>query len=57
MAIVLFGVYLLLYIKSDVLDITMGMIKKVIHFNGKTPSFYNMEYTQIFLKHIHKVFQ
>ena len=29
------------------LDITIGMIKKVKHFNGKTPSFYNMMYTQI----------
>ena len=57
MAIALCGVYLLLYIKSDVLDITMDMIKKVKHFNGKTPSFYNMEYTQIVHKHIHKVFQ
>ena len=28
------------------LDITLGMIKKVIHFNGKTPSFYNMMYTK-----------
>ena len=24
------------------LDITIGMIKKVIYFNGKTNSFYNM---------------
>ena len=31
--------------------ITIGMIKKVIHFNDKTPSFYNMMYTQIFNKH------
>ena len=29
------GVYLLMSIKSVVLDITIGMIKKVIHFNGK----------------------
>ena len=28
------------------IDITIGMIKKVIHLNGKTPSFYNMMYTQ-----------
>ena len=26
--------------------------EKVIDFNGKTPSFYNMMYTQIFHKHI-----
>ena len=44
------GVYLLLSIRSGVLDITMGIIKKVIHFNGKTHSFYNMMYTQIFHK-------
>ena len=37
------------------LDITIGMIKKVIHFNGKTPSFYNMMYTQIFHEHIYQV--
>ena len=45
------GVYLFMSIKSGVLDITIGMIKKVIHFNGNTPSFYMM-YTQIFHKHI-----
>ena len=28
------------------LDITIGMIKKVKNFHGKTPSFYNMMYTQ-----------
>ena len=31
------GVYPLVSKKSDVLDFTIGMIKKVIHFNGKTP--------------------
>ena len=36
------SVYLLLSIKSSVLDITIGMIKKVIHSNGKNPSFYNI---------------
>ena len=51
------GVYLLLSIKSGVLDITIVMIKKVIHFNGKTPSFYNMMYIQIFHKHIYHVFE
>ena len=30
------------------LDISIGIIKKVIHFKGKTPSFYNMTYIQIF---------
>ena len=34
------------------LDITRGMVKKVIHFNSKTPSFYNKMYTQIFHEHI-----
>ena len=29
-----------------------GMIKKVIHFNRKTPSFCNMMYTHIFYEHI-----
>ena len=43
-------------IKNGVLDITIGMIKKVIHFNGETPSFYNMMYIQIFHKHIFQVF-
>ena len=28
--------------KSGVLDFTIGMIKKVIHFNGKSPSFCNI---------------
>ena len=54
---IMVNVYLLLSIKSGVLDITIGMIKKVIHFNGKTPSFYNMMYTQIIHKHIYQVFQ
>ena len=39
-------------LSSGVLDITIGMIKKVIHLNSKTPSFYNMMYTQIFREHI-----
>ena len=42
---------------GGVLNIAIGMIKKVIHFDGKTPSFYNMMYTQIFHKHIYQVFQ
>ena len=47
--------------KSGVLDITdnekeKGMTKKVIHFNGKTPSFYNMMYIQIFHKHIYQTY-
>ena len=29
------------------LNSTIGMIKKAIHFNGETPSFYNMVYTKI----------
>ena len=33
------------------------LIKKVTHFNGKTPSFYNMMNTQIFHKHIYQDFQ
>ena len=33
------------------LDITIGMIKKVIHFNGKTSLFYNVMHTQIFHEH------
>ena len=36
------GVYPLVSKKSDVLDFTIGMIKTVIHFNGKSPSFCNM---------------
>ena len=50
-------VYLILSIRSGVLDIIIGMIEKVIYFNSKTPSFYNMTYTQIFHKHINSVFQ
>ena len=42
---------------GGVLHITIGMIRKVTHFNGKTPLFYNMMYTQIFHKHIYQVFQ
>ena len=38
----LFGVYLLMSIKDGLLDITKGMIKKVIYFSGKKPSFYSM---------------
>ena len=34
--------YLLMSIKSDVLDITIGIIKKVLHFNGEKPLFYNI---------------
>ena len=33
------GVYLLLSIKSGVLDFTIGMIKKITHLNGESPSF------------------
>ena len=36
------GVYPLVSKKSGGLDFTMGMIKKVIHFNGESPSFCNM---------------
>ena len=36
------GVYPLVSKKTDVLDFTIGMIKKGIHFNGKSPSFCNM---------------
>ena len=36
------GVYLLMSKKSGVLDFTIGMIKKVLHFNDKSPSFCNM---------------
>ena len=39
------------------LDITIGMIKKVMHFNGKTHSFYSMMYTQMFHEHIYQDFQ
>ena len=46
------GVYPLVYKKGGVLDLTTGIIEKVIHFNGKTPSFYTIMYTQIFHKHI-----
>ena len=41
---------------GGVLHITIGMIRKVTHFNGKIPLFYNMMYTQIFHKHIYQVF-
>ena len=50
---IMVSVYLPLPIRSGMLDVTIGMIKKVIHFNGKTLSCYNM-YTQIFHKHINK---
>ena len=36
------GVYILMSIKSGVLYFTIGMIKKVIHFNGESASFCNM---------------
>ena len=36
------GVYPLVSKKSSVLDFTMGMIKKVIHFDGESPSFRNI---------------
>ena len=36
------GVYPLMSKKSGVLDFTIEMIKKVIHFNGESPSFCNM---------------
>ena len=35
-------VYLLMSIKSGVLDFTIGIMKKVIHFNGESLSFCNM---------------
>ena len=41
----MWSLYLLLPIRSGVLNITIVMIKKVTHFNGKIPSFYNMVYT------------
>ena len=36
------GVYPLVSKKSGVLDFTIGVIKKVVHFNGERPSFCNM---------------
>ena len=42
------GVYPLVSRKSGALDFTIGMIKKVIHFNGESPSFCNMMYIQKF---------
>ena len=36
------GVYLPMFIKSGVLDFSIGMIKKAIYVNGKSPSFCNM---------------
>ena len=36
------GVYPLVSKKSGVLDFTIGMIKKVLYFNGESPSFCNM---------------
>ena len=36
------GVYLIMSKKSGVLEFTIGMVKKVIHFNGKSPTFCNM---------------
>ena len=45
------GAYLLLSISSGVLDITLGMIQKVIHFNCKNPSLYMIE-THISLKYL-----
>ena len=42
------GVYPLVSKKSGVLDFTIGMIKKVIHFNGESPSFCNIMYIQMF---------
>ena len=37
MAKPLCGVYLLLLLKSGMMDITIGKMKKVIHFNGEPP--------------------
>ena len=48
---------LLLSIRSGVLDIAIGIIKKVSHFNGITYSFHNTMYTHIFHKPIYQVFQ
>ena len=57
---------ILISITSGVLEIIMGMIKKVIHFNGKNftmaktlqwQKLNNMILTQIFHEHIYKVFQ
>ena len=36
------GVYPLVSKKSGVLDFTIGMIKKVLYFNGESSSFCNM---------------
>ena len=33
------GVYLLMFIKSGVFDFTIGMIMKVMHFNGENSHF------------------
>ena len=41
-------VYPLVSKKSGVMDFTVGMIKKVIHFNGENPSFCNMMQIQMF---------
>ena len=38
------------------LDITIGMIKKVIHFHCENHSFFNMLLTQICHLHIYQVF-
>ena len=35
----------------------IGIVKKVIHLDGKTALFYNMMYTQIIHKHIYHIFQ
>ena len=51
------GGYLLLSIKSDVLEITVGMIKKVIHFNGKNHLFYDMISPTMFDLHINQDIQ
>ena len=42
------GVYRLVSKNIGVLDFTIGMVKKVIHFNGKSPSFCNMMLIQMF---------
>ena len=43
--------------KSGVSDLTIGMTKKIIHFNGESPSFYNMMKIQMFHKKCYQVFQ
>ena len=48
---------LIVSIKGGMLDLTVGVVKKVIYFNRENHSFSNILLTQIIQLHIYQVFQ